>query len=278
MPLFLVGTSGYAAASFRDLPGTSLGTLDLADLGAVDPLGPAFGVGIGTGGTFANGSTLPIGASCCATGADIVWSPAAARGARQRVPAHVRHGPRSGRCSRLLRRQRADDERSRRVRPAARRRRPRTEDRRRVQHRARRRRAHVRRRRFGNDSGQRGALRLGIHGGEPPAVEPSRGCRNPRRQDPAARRHRRLGEARRQLLPDRERGRELRRRGLLCGGRRRRRRLRSATTARPSPTARTSPASRTSATRPTRTATASAMPATTVGSSRTPAWLRTTSP
>ncbi len=76
MPLFLVGTSGYAAASFRDLPGTSPGTLDLADLGAVDPQGPAFGVGIGTGGTLTNGSTLPIGASCCATGADIVWSPA----------------------------------------------------------------------------------------------------------------------------------------------------------------------------------------------------------
>ena len=79
IPLFLVGTTGYAAASFRDLPGTSLGTADLADLGAVDPfaLGPPFGVGIGTGGAFANGSTLPIGASCCATGADIVWPPEA---------------------------------------------------------------------------------------------------------------------------------------------------------------------------------------------------------
>ena len=79
IPFNLVGTSGYAASDFRDLPGTTIGTLDLADLGAVDPNGPPFGPGIGAGGTFVNGSTLPIGASCCAGGANISW-PAAKLG------------------------------------------------------------------------------------------------------------------------------------------------------------------------------------------------------
>jgi len=76
LPLFLVGTSGYAAADFRDLPNEAGSTLDLADLGAVDPAGAPFAVGIGTGGSFANGVTLPIGASCCANEADVSWAPA----------------------------------------------------------------------------------------------------------------------------------------------------------------------------------------------------------
>src|SRR5258706_2065286 len=75
IPLFLVGTSGYAAAEFRDLPGTRV-TSDLADLGEVDSSGPPFGVGIGTGGTFANGGTLPIGESCCAGAGNIALAPA----------------------------------------------------------------------------------------------------------------------------------------------------------------------------------------------------------
>jgi len=75
-PFTLVGTSGYAASDFRDLPGFTVGSLDLADMGQVDPNGPAFAVGIGTGGTFTNGSTLPIGATCCANGTSIVWAPA----------------------------------------------------------------------------------------------------------------------------------------------------------------------------------------------------------
>jgi hypothetical protein len=77
IPLFLVGTSGYAASDFRDFPGTGAGTLDLADLGIVDPGGPPFGVGIGIGGTFANGVTLSTGETCCATGGAVFWSPAA---------------------------------------------------------------------------------------------------------------------------------------------------------------------------------------------------------
>jgi hypothetical protein len=75
LSLFVIGTTGTASAEFRDLPGAGPGTLDLADLGPLSPLGAAFGLGIGTGGTFHNGSTLPIGAPCCANGLDLGWPP-----------------------------------------------------------------------------------------------------------------------------------------------------------------------------------------------------------
>lgn len=77
VPLFVVGTTGYAASDFRDLPGTGT-TLDLADMGEVDPafLGTfPFATGVGTGGTFTNPSTLPINEACCQNGANIVWAP-----------------------------------------------------------------------------------------------------------------------------------------------------------------------------------------------------------
>src|SRR5262249_29870675 len=76
-PLYLVGTSGYAASDFRDLPAEGSNTFDLADLGPVDNLGLPFGAGLGAGGTFANGVTLPIGESCCASGGSVAWPPAA---------------------------------------------------------------------------------------------------------------------------------------------------------------------------------------------------------
>ena len=38
VPLFVVGTTGLAASDFRDLPGTEVGSLDLADMGLVDSL------------------------------------------------------------------------------------------------------------------------------------------------------------------------------------------------------------------------------------------------
>jgi len=79
IPLFLVGTSGYGASDFRDQPGGT-SPLDHADMGLVDPTGPAFGVGIGAGGTFANATVLPIGEPCCAGGVSVTW-PAAAIGA-----------------------------------------------------------------------------------------------------------------------------------------------------------------------------------------------------
>jgi Thrombospondin type 3 repeat len=81
VPLFVVGTTGFAAADFRDLPGTNIGTQDLADMGEVDPLGAPFAVGVGTGGTFSPG-VLPIGENCCTPdaggpvgGSAIVWAP-----------------------------------------------------------------------------------------------------------------------------------------------------------------------------------------------------------
>jgi thrombospondin type 3 repeat protein len=70
--LFAIGTTGVASAEFRDTPNAPL---DLADLGPVDPAGAPFAVGVGTGGTFTNGSVLPIGAACCANGSNIVWGP-----------------------------------------------------------------------------------------------------------------------------------------------------------------------------------------------------------
>jgi len=74
VPLFVVGTTGFAASDFRDTP-TPGNPADLTDMGLVDPTGSPFAVGVGTGGTFLNGSTLPIGESCCATAANIVWAP-----------------------------------------------------------------------------------------------------------------------------------------------------------------------------------------------------------
>jgi hypothetical protein len=72
VPLFVVGTTGFAASDFRD---TLAGTFDKADMGLVDPNAP-FATGVGIGGTFFPG-TLPIGAACCDTGGPIQWSPAA---------------------------------------------------------------------------------------------------------------------------------------------------------------------------------------------------------
>jgi hypothetical protein len=73
VPLFVVGTTGYAASDFRDTPGA--GPNDDVDMGQVDPLGSTFAVGVGTGGTFTSG-TLPIGEACCSNPAGfIVWAP-----------------------------------------------------------------------------------------------------------------------------------------------------------------------------------------------------------
>jgi len=79
VPLFVVGTSGNAAADFRDLPTEGGNTFDLAELGRV--VNPALGgapwaTGVGAGGSFTNPSTLPIGEACCANGANIVWAAA----------------------------------------------------------------------------------------------------------------------------------------------------------------------------------------------------------
>jgi Thrombospondin type 3 repeat len=76
VPLFLVGTTGYAAADFRDVDSEGGAMLDVSDLGPVDPAGTPFAIGVGTGGTFQNGSALAIGETCCATGGPIVWAPA----------------------------------------------------------------------------------------------------------------------------------------------------------------------------------------------------------
>ncbi|MEX2208585.1 MAG: thrombospondin type 3 repeat-containing protein [Myxococcota bacterium] len=78
VPLFVVGTSGNAASDFRDIANEGLPDVDLADMGPVDP-GSSFGSGVGTGGTFLNGSTLNIDEACCGTGAgaNVVWDPAA---------------------------------------------------------------------------------------------------------------------------------------------------------------------------------------------------------
>ena len=76
VPLFVVGTSGFAASDFRDLPNEGGSTFDLADMGPIDPGGAPWATGVGTGGTFVNPSTLPIGEACCSNGANIVWAPA----------------------------------------------------------------------------------------------------------------------------------------------------------------------------------------------------------
>ncbi len=73
-----MNTTGNAAAEFRDKASEGAPDVDLADLGPVNPAS-AFASGIGTGGTFANGSALDIDAPCCGTGAgvDVVWGPEA---------------------------------------------------------------------------------------------------------------------------------------------------------------------------------------------------------
>jgi hypothetical protein len=77
LPVLLVGTSGFASAEFRDVPGEGPNpAFDLAELGEVSAAATPFGVGIGAGGSFANGSTLPIGEPCCAGGVDVTWGPA----------------------------------------------------------------------------------------------------------------------------------------------------------------------------------------------------------
>ncbi|HTO55723.1 MAG TPA: hypothetical protein VMR50_20230 [Myxococcota bacterium] len=63
VPLFVVGTTGYAASDFRDVSGGTANNIDLSDMGAVDPTSNPL-PGIGTGATFAPG-TLPIGEFCC---------------------------------------------------------------------------------------------------------------------------------------------------------------------------------------------------------------------
>ncbi len=71
IPLFLIGTSGESSGEFRDHDST--GIFDKQDLGAVDPLSfPA--AGIGSGGTFNAGSSLPIGRT---VGTGSTWSAAA---------------------------------------------------------------------------------------------------------------------------------------------------------------------------------------------------------
>ncbi len=77
LPLFLIGTTGSATAEFRDLANEDGATYDSAALGQVTNGPTAFGVGIGSGGSFQNGAPLPIGATCCASGASISWSAAA---------------------------------------------------------------------------------------------------------------------------------------------------------------------------------------------------------
>ena len=74
VPLFVVGTTGNAAADFRDIAGEAASTVDLAELGAVDPLGAPFASGIGAGGTFPNGTDLNIDEPCCAGGLPVSWA------------------------------------------------------------------------------------------------------------------------------------------------------------------------------------------------------------
>ncbi len=78
VPLFVVGTTGNAASDFRDIANQGAPDVDLSDMGPVDPLS-SFASGVGSGGTFVNGTTLNIGEPCCGTGAgtNVVWDPAA---------------------------------------------------------------------------------------------------------------------------------------------------------------------------------------------------------
>ena len=73
VPLFVVGSTGYAASDFRDIASEGLPAVDLADLGSVDPAGLPFASGIGTGGSFPNGTPLNIGEPCCNGGVPVPW-------------------------------------------------------------------------------------------------------------------------------------------------------------------------------------------------------------
>jgi hypothetical protein len=73
--LFVVATSGYAASDFRDKSQENGNIFDTALEGQVTNAS-VWGPGVGTGGTFTNGTTLPIGEACCDGGANIVWGPA----------------------------------------------------------------------------------------------------------------------------------------------------------------------------------------------------------
>ncbi|HUL02738.1 MAG TPA: hypothetical protein VLV16_05845 [Gemmatimonadales bacterium] len=79
VPLFVVGTTGFAASDFRDVAGTQQGTFDLSDMGPVGNNGAGFAVGVGSGGTFGSGQ-LNIKEDCCsptprapAGGSSISW-------------------------------------------------------------------------------------------------------------------------------------------------------------------------------------------------------------
>ncbi len=74
VPLFVVGTTGNAAADFRDIAGQGAPDVDLSDLGPVDPGGAAFASGVGTGGSFPNGTPLNIAEPCCLSAGAIAWS------------------------------------------------------------------------------------------------------------------------------------------------------------------------------------------------------------
>ncbi len=77
LPLIVVGTTGNAAADFRDLADEGAPAVDLADLGPVDPNGAPFASGVGAGGTFANGVALNIDEPCCLGGLPVPWDAAA---------------------------------------------------------------------------------------------------------------------------------------------------------------------------------------------------------
>ena len=79
VPLFVVGTTGRAGSQFRDVANEGGSLFDLGDLGPIVSVangGSPFVAGTGTGGTFTNPSTLPIGEACCDSGANITWVPA----------------------------------------------------------------------------------------------------------------------------------------------------------------------------------------------------------
>ena len=133
VPLFVVGTTGNAASDFRDIVNQGApANIDLADMGPVDPLS-AFAPGIGTGGTFVNGTQLNIDEACCGTGAgaNVVWQgeqggtvvsgfedgfsyrygPGGGDVFTSDWNLDLRQGSRSGRYSGLRRRQQRDAER-----------------------------------------------------------------------------------------------------------------------------------------------------------------------
>jgi hypothetical protein len=93
--LFVVGTTGNAAADFRDIVSEGGITQDLAFMGPVDA-GQPFAPGIGSGGTFNNGTTLNIGEPCCLTGANVNWDPANLGVTAGGASFPVRYGPGGG--------------------------------------------------------------------------------------------------------------------------------------------------------------------------------------